>query len=329
MIRSLRSFGSFGSVLTFTLIVVAGCAASDGTNGSGTGGSGTTGTGGTTTSTGTAGTTGSGTGTAGTTGSAGTVGPTAGTTGSAGRGGTTGSAGATGTAGRGGAAGTASAGSGGSAATGSGGARGGTGGAAGAGASSGSGGAGLFSITVQLASAMKSTAPTTVGIVTWSISASGITSAHIDFGVDTTYGMTAPVDLTATNYRTLLLGMKPAKTYHFRIVASSGASTYTSDDQTVTTGAKITLDAHHQLLGEERGGGPEGILHHVVLDGHRLARAVHLRHRRRRGLVVHGGVERIDGRHLARAHVGGQPEHVAGERIAQRQPAPARDASTD
>ena len=264
MIRSLRSFGS---VLTFTLIVVAGCASSDGTNGSGTGGSGTTGTGGSTTSgsagttgsgTGTAGTTGSGTGTAGTTGSAGTVGPTAGTTGSAGSGGTTGSAGATGTAGRGGAAGTASAGSGGSVATGSGGARGGTGGAAGAGASSGSGGAGLFSITVQLASAMKSTAPTTVAIVTWSISASGITSAHIDFGVDTTYGMTAPVDLTATNYRTLLLGMKPAKTYHFRIVASNGANMYTSDDQTVTTGAKITLDAHHQFLGEERGGGPEG-----------------------------------------------------------------------
>jgi hypothetical protein len=239
----IRSLHSFGSVLTFTLIVVAGCASSDATNGSGTGGSGTTGTGGTATSTGSAGTTGSGTGTAGTTGSAGTVGLTAGTTGSAGSGGTTGSAGATGPAGRGGAAGTASAGSGGSggsAATGSGGARGGTGGAAGAGASGGSGGAGLFSITVQLASAMKSTAPTTVAIVTWSISASGITSAHIDFGVDTTYGMTAPVDLTATNYRTLLLGMKPAKTYHFRIVASNGASMYTSDDQTVTTGAKIT-----------------------------------------------------------------------------------------
>ena len=120
----------------------------------------------------------------------------------AGSGGTTGTAGATGTAGTTGTrrerrrdaappARAAVA----RAATGSGGARGGTGGAAGAGASSGSGGAGLFTITVQLASAMKSTAPTTVGIVTWSITASGITAAHIDFGLDTTYGMTAPVDL--------------------------------------------------------------------------------------------------------------------------------------
>ena len=74
---------------------------------------------------------------------------------------------------------------------------------------------------VQLASAVKSTAPTTVGIVTWSITASGITAAHIDFGLDTTYGMTAPVDSTAAMYRTLLLGMKPAKTYHFRITASA------------------------------------------------------------------------------------------------------------
>ncbi len=41
-------------------------------------------------------------------------------------------------------------------------------------------------------------------------------------------------------YRTLLLGMKPAKTYHFRIVASDGTSTYTSNDQTVTTGAKLS-----------------------------------------------------------------------------------------
>jgi hypothetical protein len=226
MIRSLRS------VLTFTLIVLAGCASSDGTNGSGTGGSAATGSAGTTGGSGSNGSTG----TAGTTGSSGSNGSTgtAGTTGSAGNVGTTG------TAGRGGATGAAGAGNGGAGATGSGGARGGTGGAAGAGASSGGGGAGLFTIMVQLASAVKSTAPTTVAIVTWSISASGITSAHIDFGVDTTYGMTAPVDLTAMSYRTLLLGMKPAKTYHFRIVASNGASTYTSDDQTVTTGAKIT-----------------------------------------------------------------------------------------
>ena len=240
MIRPLRS------LVTFSLVVLAGCASSDGMNGSGAAGAGGTGSSGTT---GSAGTNGSGTGGTGTAGSgsgvAGAIGA-AGTTGSAGAAGTTAVAGTTGTAGtagRGGATGNAGAGAGGTAAAGSGGARGGTGGAAGAGATGGSGSSGLFTIMVQLASAVKSTAPTTVGIVTWSISASGITSAHIDFGLDTTYGMTAPVDLTsltAMNYRTVLLGMKPAKTYHFRIVASAGTTTYTSDDQTVATGAKLS-----------------------------------------------------------------------------------------
>ena len=35
----------------------------------------------------------------------------------------------------------------------------------------------------------------TVGIVTFSTTASSPTEAHIDFGLDTSYGMTAPVDL--------------------------------------------------------------------------------------------------------------------------------------
>ncbi len=236
--------------LTFSLVLFAACAQTDnvnvgatgGSSGSGTGGSGTGGS-----STGGSGTGGSGTGGA----SPGTGGHTGGTTGSggaAGRGGATGSGGGTGsggTLGKGGSIGTGGSGTGGTATGGAGGTHVGTGGTAGAGASTGTGGSGqgsLFTIMVQLASAVKSTAPTTVGIVTWSLSASGITAAHIDFGLDTGYGMTAPVDLTslaAGSYRTLLLGMKPAKTYHFRITATAGTSTYTSDDQTVTTGAKI------------------------------------------------------------------------------------------
>jgi hypothetical protein len=109
--------------------------------------------------------------------------------------------------------------------------------AAGAGGT-GQTGTSSFTIKTQLASDVKSSAPTTVGIVTWSVAATGITEAQIDFGLDTTYGMTAPVDLKQMDYRTLLLGMKPAKTYHFHIVASDGTKTYTSDDQTITTGAK-------------------------------------------------------------------------------------------
>ncbi len=46
--------------------------------------------------------------------------------------------------------------------------------------------------------------------------------------------MTAPVDLTAPSYRTLLLGMKPSKTYHFQLSATdSGGDTCTSDDLTL------------------------------------------------------------------------------------------------
>jgi hypothetical protein len=48
--------------------------------------------------------------------------------------------------------------------------------------------------------------------------------------------MTAPVDLTQANYRTVLVGMKQAKFYHFRIVATNGADTFTSDDQLLATG---------------------------------------------------------------------------------------------
>ena len=115
------------------------------------------------------------------------------------------------------------------------------------GSSTGAGGGGQpgadgFTISVQLASEVKSTSPGTIGIVTWSATASGLTSAHIDFGLDTTYGMTAPVDLTAANYRTLLLGMKPAKMYHFRVVASDGSKMYTSDDHTVMTGPKPSMN---------------------------------------------------------------------------------------
>ena len=241
MRRALNSF------LTFSLVVVAACAQTEGTNVGGTGGSNGSGTGGS--GNGTGGSTGGSSmggnatggaspGTGGTH-TGGTIG-TGGTTGAAGRGGTTGTAGSTG---KGGTTGTGGAGTGGAATGGAGGAHVGSGGTAGSGPSTGTGGSGqgsLFTIMVQLASAVKSTAPTTVGIVTWSISASGITSAHIDFGLDTSYGMTAPVDLTVAMYRTLLLGMKPAKTYHFRITASDGTSTYTSNDQTVTTGAKLS-----------------------------------------------------------------------------------------
>jgi hypothetical protein len=76
----------------------------------------------------------------------------------------------------------------------------------------------------------------TVGIVTWSADIEGIDAATIAFGLDTDYGMAAPVDLTEPAFRTLLIGMKPSKTYHFRITAVADGVTYRSEDCTVDTG---------------------------------------------------------------------------------------------
>jgi hypothetical protein len=179
---------------------------------------------------------------------------------------TTGGAGGTGggSAGSGGASGGGRVGAGGAVGSGgSAGMAGSSGSGAGTGPVGGSGGAGQmgnagFTIKAQLASDVKSTAPTTVGIVTWSVDATGITSAHIDFGLDTTYGLTAPVDLTVMDYRTLLLGMKPAKPYHFRIVASDGTKTYTSDDQTLTTGAKNSANPITNFSVKKAGAFPKG-----------------------------------------------------------------------
>jgi len=116
----------------------------------------------------------------------------------------------------------------------------------------------LFTVTSMLASEMDAKAPTTVGIVTWSAMSLSVKSAIIEFGLDTTYGMQAPVDLAQANYRTLLLGMKPAKTYHFRIVVSDGSTQTASDDYTLQTGAattavKIGSFSVKQAAGRERG----------------------------------------------------------------------------
>ena len=76
----------------------------------------------------------------------------------------------------------------------------------------------------------------TVGIVTWSTTLSGVQSAKIDFGLTTSYGMTAPVDLTQPSYRTLLLGMKASRMYHYRITATNGSGQCQSNDLTIMTG---------------------------------------------------------------------------------------------
>jgi hypothetical protein len=100
----------------------------------------------------------------------------------------------------------------------------------------------------------------TVRVVSWSTSLPNVTEAHIEFGLaGAEAAMTAPVDLNEERYRTLLLGMKAAREYVFRIVASDGETTCTSDEFSFTTGAlpshvpTITKAAHTE-------GGFEGFI---------------------------------------------------------------------
>jgi Arylsulfotransferase (ASST) len=91
------------------------------------------------------------------------------------------------------------------------------------------------SCTFTTSSSVSTKIPT-VGIVTWSTTMAGLQSARIEFGLTTSYGMTAPVDLTQPSYRTLLLGMKASRMYHFRITATSSAGECQSPDNTIMTG---------------------------------------------------------------------------------------------
>lgn len=110
-------------------------------------------------------------------------------------------------------------------------------------------GTGMFTVEAQLASDVQPSSPGTIGIVTWSTMVTNVTEARVEFGLDTSYGMEAPVDLTEPDYRTLLLGMKPSQTYHFRVVAADGTTEYASDDFTIDTGAPAAgIDIDYQVL---------------------------------------------------------------------------------
>jgi len=111
--------------------------------------------------------------------------------------------------------------------------------AGGTAAAAGTGSAGEitpFDIDCRLASEFDPQAPGTVGIVTFRADAEPFERAELEFGLTTDYGMTAPVELAAADHRTLLLGMKAGRTYHFRVVAVSGSTTYYSADHTLDTG---------------------------------------------------------------------------------------------
>jgi hypothetical protein len=111
---------------------------------------------------------------------------------------------------------------------------GGQGGVGSGGTTAGGGGQSGASCSISIKTKTLSTVIPTVGIVEFSTDLAGLTDASIEFGLDTQYGMTAPVDLKEANYRTLILGMKAGgNTYHFRIVAKAGDKVCTGQDNTL------------------------------------------------------------------------------------------------
>ncbi|HEY3497869.1 MAG TPA: aryl-sulfate sulfotransferase, partial [Polyangiaceae bacterium] len=161
---------------------------------------------------------------------AGTRGGNDGTGGNAGTGGM-GGMGGTGTGGKGGLGG-------GGSPTGSGGGAGttaGSGASAGDSGQAGTGGRASTDCTFEQSSSVSSKIGT-VGIVTFTTTLDAIQSAKIDFGLTTSYGMTAPVDLGEPDYRTLLLGMKGSRLYHYRITATNASGDCQSPDYTIMTG---------------------------------------------------------------------------------------------
>src|SRR5690606_25996674 len=93
------------------------------------------------------------------------------------------------------------------------------------------------SCTVTIDSSEISEAIATVGIVTFSTDAPSVSSARIEFGLEGSFEMTAPVDLDEPGYRTLLLGMKQTRVYTYRVVVDTGSGECTSDDQSIETEA--------------------------------------------------------------------------------------------
>ncbi|HEY3495725.1 MAG TPA: hypothetical protein VGK73_13600 [Polyangiaceae bacterium] len=101
----------------------------------------------------------------------------------------------------------------------------------------------LFHVVVVRSSDIEPSAPGTIGIVTFSVDVPELRAAHIEFGLDQDYGMTAPVDLDEPELRTLLLGMKPSRTYHFRIIVEGPDRSHASDDYELFTGPATTAVA--------------------------------------------------------------------------------------
>ncbi len=80
----------------------------------------------------------------------------------------------------------------------------------------------------------------TVGLVTFETDLGTVDGGYVEFGTDTTYGQQAPIDWTAPDHETVLVGMRPGTEYHYRVVARAGDKLCRSEDRVLTTGPAPT-----------------------------------------------------------------------------------------
>jgi len=161
--------------------------------------------------------------------------------GASGTSGGSGTAGAAGDAGIGGAAGAAGA----MAMGGAAGASGSTGQAGDAAGSAGTAGTGTCPFEIE---GTLSPAIPTVGVVNWSTSLAALSAARIEFSLDDpaddeiNRGSGGAIDITGETHRALLLGLKPERSYTYRIIAESSSTVCISADRSLTTGAGPALE---------------------------------------------------------------------------------------
>lgn len=98
----------------------------------------------------------------------------------------------------------------------------------------------------------------TVGVITFKTHLHTIDAARIEFGPKgEPLDAVAPVDLTAPNHKTLLLGLKQARDYAFRVVVQSGERTCVSEERTLATGS---LPEATSNVVKQKGGGTPGFI---------------------------------------------------------------------
>ncbi len=90
--------------------------------------------------------------------------------------------------------------------------------------------------------------PPTVATLEWTVDVGGIDDAWVEFGPDTTYGMTAPATQDEDGrFEALVLGMKAETGYNLRAVVRQGDQTAFSDAQVLTTGSLPPLMSQTEL----------------------------------------------------------------------------------